>query len=147
MAEAAARVGLAAIQLSGDETPELCAEIAAATGLPIIKAVRLRAEDDLARLDDYIRVGATLLLDTPARGLYGGAGETGDWALAARVAEQWPIILAGGLTPANVAEAVSAVAPRGVDVSSGVESDRAKDIAKIEAFISQARSVSAEKKV
>lgn len=139
VAELAASLDLGAIQLSGDETPDQCAEIAAATGLPIIKAVRLRAEADLERLDDYIHAGATLLVDTPARGLYGGAGQTGDWSLARQMAEQWPIILAGGLTPANVAEAVSAVAPRGVDVSSGVETDSAKDIEKIQAFIAQAR--------
>jgi len=146
VAEVAARVGLGAIQLSGDESPEACAEIAAATDLPLIKALRLRAEADLNRLDDYIRGGATLLLDTPAAGLYGGAGKTGDWSLAARVAEQWPIILAGGLSPANVAEAVRAVAPRGVDVSSGVETDAAKDIAKIQTFLAQARGASTEKR-
>jgi phosphoribosylanthranilate isomerase len=146
VAEIAAHVGLGAIQLSGDETPDDCARIAAATGLPIIKAVRLRGEADLAQLDDYIRVDATLLLDTPAPGLYGGAGKTGDWSLAARVAEQWPAILAGGLSPANVAEAVRVVAPRGVDVSSGAETDSAKDIEKIRAFIAQARAASSEKK-
>jgi indole-3-glycerol phosphate synthase/phosphoribosylanthranilate isomerase len=140
VAEVAARVGLAAIQLSGDESPELCAQIAAATGKPIIKAVRLRDEHSVATLDGYLRAGATLLVDTPARGLYGGAGETGDWSLARRVAERWPIILAGGLTPANVAEAVTTVTPRGVDVSSGVETDRAKDIAKVRAFITRARA-------
>jgi indole-3-glycerol phosphate synthase/phosphoribosylanthranilate isomerase/anthranilate synthase/indole-3-glycerol phosphate synthase/phosphoribosylanthranilate isomerase len=136
----AKRVGLGAVQLSGDETPERVERIVSATGLPVIKAVRLRGEADLASLDDYIRAGATLLVDTPARGLYGGAGETGDWTLARRVAEQWPIILAGGLNPANVAEAVAAVAPRGVDVSSGVETERVKDIEKIQMFIEQARS-------
>lgn len=140
VAELAASLNLGAIQLSGDEAPERCAEIAAATGLPVIKAVRLHDEADLERLDDYIRADATLLVDTPARGLYGGAGETGDWSLARRVAQQWPIILAGGLTPANVAEAVAVVAPRGVDVSSGVETDHAKDIEKIRAFIEHVRS-------
>ncbi len=140
VAEIAKRVGLRAIQLSGDESAQQCAEVAEATHLPVIKAARLRDEADLATLDDYIHAGATLLLDTPARGLYGGAGETGDWSLARRVAEQWPIILAGGLTPANVAEAVATIAPRGVDVSSGVETDRAKDSEKIRAFIEQARA-------
>jgi phosphoribosylanthranilate isomerase len=139
VAEIAERVGLRAIQLSGDETPEQCSEVAEATHLPIIKAVRLRGEANLAPLDDYIHAGATLLLDTPAHGLYGGAGATGDWTLARRVAEQWPVILAGGLTPANVAEAVARVTPRGVDVSSGVETDHAKDSEKIHAFIEQAR--------
>jgi phosphoribosylanthranilate isomerase len=139
VAEIASRVGLGAIQMSGDETAEQCAEMTLAAGLPVIKVVRLRDETDLAALDDYIRVGATLLVDTPAHGLFGGAGATGDWSLARRVAEQWPVILAGGLTPANVIEALGVVAPRGVDVSSGVETDGAKDIEKIRAFIAQAR--------
>ena len=134
------QVGLAAIQLSGDETPEQCAEVARSVGGPIIKAVRLRGEDDLARLDDYIRAGATLLLDTPAPGLYGGAGVTGDWSLSRRVAEQWPVLLAGGLNPTNVADALATVAPRGVDVSSGVETNDAKDIEKMRAFIERAKS-------
>ncbi|HEX8997243.1 MAG TPA: indole-3-glycerol phosphate synthase TrpC [Ktedonobacterales bacterium] len=138
--ELAATLDLGAIQLSGDEPPEVCGQIAAATGKPVIKAVRLRDSADLDRLDAYLRVGATLLVDTPAPGLYGGAGQTGDWSLARQVAEQWPMLLAGGLTPANVAEAVATVAPRGVDVSSGVESNGAKDIEKMQAFIAQARS-------
>ena len=144
--EVARRVGLAVIQLSGDETPELCSQIAQATSLRVVKALRLRDEADLPRLDDYIRADVALLLDTPAPGRYGGAGQTGDWSLAARVAGQWPVILAGGLHPANVAEAVRAVVPRGVDVSSGVETGGAKDIEKIRAFIEQARTASTEKK-
>ena len=140
-AEIASRVGLGAIQLSGGESPQRCAQVAAASGLPVIKAVRLRREADLASLDDYIGAGATLLLDTPTPGLYGGAGETGDWSLARQVAERWPVILAGGLTPANVTAAIAEVAPRGVDVSSGVETGRAKDIGKIQAFIEQARTL------
>ena len=139
-ASVAARVGLGAIQLSGDETAEQIARLAEVTHLPVLKAIRLRGEADLATLDDVILAGATALVDTPARGLYGGAGETGDWSLARRAAEQWPIILAGGLSPANVAEAVAAVAPRGVDVSSGVETERAKDIEKMRVFIERARA-------
>ena len=141
-ARVAAHVGLGAIQLSGDETAEQIARIAEATGLPVLKALRLRGDDDLSSLDDVIRAGATVLVDTPARGLYGGAGERGDWSLARRAAERWPVILAGGLNPANVAEAVAAVAPRGVDVSSGVETERAKDIEKIKLFVERARSAS-----
>ncbi|MGH2504650.1 MAG: phosphoribosylanthranilate isomerase, partial [Ktedonobacterales bacterium] len=144
-AEIAQRVGLGAIQLSGDESAQSCAQVAEASGLPVIKAVRLRHESDLTLVDDYLHAGATLLLDTPAPGLYGGAGETGDWSLARQVAEHWPVILAGGLTPANVAQAIAEVAPRGVDVSSGVETDTAKDIAKISAFIEQARSAEARR--
>ena len=141
-AEIALRVGLRAIQLSGHEPPQRCAEVAEASGLPVIKAVRLRpgSDSDLALLDDYLHAGVTLLLDTPAPGLYGGAGQTGDWSLARQVAAEWPVILAGGLTPDNVAQAVAEVAPRGVDVSSGVETNQAKDIQKIQAFIEKARA-------
>lgn len=137
--ELAGGLDLGAVQLSGDETPEFCEQVALATDKPVIKAVRLRDAAEIPALDAYIRAGATLLLDTPRTGVYGGAGRTGDWALAAQVAEQWPIILAGGLTPENVADAVRAVAPRGVDVSSGVETNAAKDIEKIELFIQRAR--------
>ena len=68
-------------------------------------------------------------------GSYGGTGQTGDWRLAAEAARRWPIILAGGLTPDNLAEALAVVAPRGVDVSSGVETDGAKDEMKIADFL------------
>jgi len=146
-AEIAQRVGLGAIQLSGHEPPQRCAEIAAASRLPVIKAVRLRpgCDSDVVLLDDYLHAGATLLLDTPASGLYGGAGQTGDWSLARQVADEWPVILAGGLTPDNVASAIAEVAPRGVDVSSGVETNQAKDIQKIQAFIEKARAAQTQR--
>jgi phosphoribosylanthranilate isomerase len=113
------------------------------TGLPIIKTVRLRDEADLNQLEEYILAGATILLDAVTPDGYGGSGQRGDWALARLAAAQWPVNLAGGLSPTNVAQAVSEVAPRGVDVSSGVESSgpngRAKDLDKIRAFIAAAR--------
>ena len=143
IAEIARDVGLGAVQLSGDESPEQCAEVAALTGLPVLKALRPQTADDLAALDAYALAGVTLMLDTPKAGNYGGSGETGDWALARQAARRWPVILSGGLTPANVGVAVASVVPRGVDVSSGVESligtTRAKDLAKIQAFIAAAR--------
>jgi phosphoribosylanthranilate isomerase len=92
-------------------------------------------------LDEYALHGAIIMLDTPKEGVYGGTGETGDWALAREAALRWPVILSGGLTPHNVAEATGAVHPRGVDVSSGVETDKAKDLDKIARFIAAARSV------
>jgi indole-3-glycerol phosphate synthase/phosphoribosylanthranilate isomerase/anthranilate synthase/indole-3-glycerol phosphate synthase/phosphoribosylanthranilate isomerase len=158
--EIAERVGLDAIQLSGDETPEECAEVAWLAHKPVIKALRPRMRDDLALLDAYALARATILLDTPKDDAYGGTGQTGDWALARAAAERWPMILSGGLTPDNVVDAIAAVAPRGVDVSSGVESVfasspaadspfptcgegdqgvRAKDPAKIARFIAAAR--------
>jgi indole-3-glycerol phosphate synthase/phosphoribosylanthranilate isomerase len=141
IAAIAATVGLDAVQLSGDESPETCTMVANTTGLPVLRAFRLRTADDLTLLDEYALAGAILMLDTPANdGSYGGTGQTGDWRLAAEAARRWPIILAGGLTPDNLAAALTAVAPRGVDVSSGVETDGAKDATKIAHFLRVART-------
>jgi indole-3-glycerol phosphate synthase/phosphoribosylanthranilate isomerase/anthranilate synthase/indole-3-glycerol phosphate synthase/phosphoribosylanthranilate isomerase len=141
IAEIAERVGLDATQSSGDETPDECARVAALTGLPVLKALRLRRESDLAHLDEYALAGAITMLDTPKDGAYGGTGETGDWALARAAAGRWPAILSGGLTPDNVADAIAVVQPRGVDVSSGVETDKAKDLTKIARFISTVKQI------
>jgi phosphoribosylanthranilate isomerase len=129
------------VQLSGDETPDDSARVAALTGLPVLKALRLRTENDLAQLDKYALAGAIIVLDTPKDGAYGGTGETGDWELAREAARRWPITLSGGLTPDNVADAITAIHPHGVDVSSGVETNKAKDLDKIARFIAAARSV------
>jgi indole-3-glycerol phosphate synthase/phosphoribosylanthranilate isomerase len=148
IAEIAATVGLDAVQLSGDESPETCATLAEATGLPVLRALRLRSMDDLPLLDEYALAGTILMLDTPANdGSYGGTGHTGDWQLAAEASRRWPIILAGGLTPDNLAAALTAVAPRGVDVSSGVETNGVKDIEKIAAFLRVARTVARQANV
>jgi indole-3-glycerol phosphate synthase/phosphoribosylanthranilate isomerase/anthranilate synthase/indole-3-glycerol phosphate synthase/phosphoribosylanthranilate isomerase len=146
IAEYGERVGLDTMQLSGDETPEDCARVAALTGLPVLKALRLRSERDLAQLDEYALAGAIILLDTPKDGLYGGTGEMGDWALARTAARRWPIILSGGMAPDNVADAITAVHPRGVDVSSGVETNKAKDLGKFARFIAAAQSASENKR-
>ena len=135
-------VGLSAIQLSGDETPEYCVALAASVRIPIIKSLRLHGDADLEQLDTYALGGATLLLDAHVPGMYGGSGQTGDWDLARRAAERWPVILSGGLSPDNVAEALAAVHPRGVDVSSGVETNKAKDPGKIRAFVHAAKTAS-----
>lgn len=147
IAEIARQVGLDAIQLSGDETPEECAEVVARLTLPVIKVVRLRSAEDLPQLDAYALAEATLALDAPAvAGVYGGGGQTGDWALARLAVTQsgWPILLAGGLTPANVGAALAAVGPYGVDVSSGVEITDAsgphKDADQIRRFVAAART-------
>jgi indole-3-glycerol phosphate synthase/phosphoribosylanthranilate isomerase len=142
--EYAGRAGLDAIQLSGDETPKACARCASLTGVPVLKALRLRSERDLTLSDEYALAGAIILLDTPKDGAYGGTGETGDWELARAVTRRWPVILSGGLTPDNVAGAIAAVHPRGVDVSSGVETTEAKDLDKIARFIAAAQSASAK---
>ena len=132
-------VGLDAIQLSGDETPAFCAEVTELSNRPVLKALRLRTDADLAALDDYALAGATLLLDAHVPGSYGGSGQTGDWRLARMAADRWPIILSGGLTPENVGAALAEVQPRGVDVSSGIESDGMKDFEKMRRFVAAAR--------
>jgi indole-3-glycerol phosphate synthase/phosphoribosylanthranilate isomerase len=134
-------VGLSAIQLSGDESSAYCADLASRTPVTIIKALRPRTAADFERLDAYALAGAALLIDTPApAGVYGGTGQTSDWALAREAARRWPIILSGGLTPANVAAAIAAVQPSGVDVSSGIETGRVKDPTKMCAFVQAVRA-------
>ncbi|TYO95698.1 phosphoribosylanthranilate isomerase [Geothermobacter ehrlichii] len=129
---AACRLDL--VQLHGDESPEDCR----LPGLKVIKALRVRDRQSLQRVDDY-RVDG-LLLDAWCPESYGGTGKTFDWELAAGLARRRPLILAGGLNPDNVAEAVRRVAPFAVDVSSGVESSPGiKDPAKVAAFIANAR--------
>jgi phosphoribosylanthranilate isomerase len=144
MLEIAEQVGLDLLQLSGDENAEQVDECAAY--YPIIKAVRFPAsmptEQAIAELEPYTRLDrgdrVRLLLDTYSPGVYGGTGETADWSLAAGIAERLPLILAGGLNPANVGMAIERVSPWAVDVSSGVENDGVKDSALIRGFISAA---------
>lgn len=130
--------GIDIVQLSGDETPDLLDDVP----VPVIKAVRLfpgqTAEDARRTIDPWLshsRPVEMILLDAYADGHYGGTGLRADWALAAQLAEHYPLMLAGGLTPANVGDSVRQVGPSGVDVSSGVETGGIKDHAKIEAFI------------
>jgi phosphoribosylanthranilate isomerase len=136
---AALAAGLDAAQLSGDEPLDCLDEL---EGVALIKAVRLAGG---AGERDWIEHGpgrqVRLLVDAHVPGSYGGTGVTGDWSGAAQLAQQLPILLAGGLTPENVGAAVRNVRPWGVDVSSGVETDGSKDIAKIRAFIAAARAV------
>jgi phosphoribosylanthranilate isomerase len=106
--------GVGTVQLHGDESPALCASLP----LPVVKAIRVADSTSLAALASYEVQG--FLLDAPSPG-YGGSGATFDWTLAAEVARELPIILAGGLTPENVVQAVRTVRPYGVDVASGVE--------------------------
>jgi phosphoribosylanthranilate isomerase len=113
---AVAASGVQVAQLHGDEPPSLCS----ALPLPVVKAIRVRDAASLEALAAYDGL-AGLLLDAPSPG-FGGSGATFDWTLAAAAAAARPVILAGGLGPANVAEAVRAVRPFAVDVASGVES-------------------------
>jgi indole-3-glycerol phosphate synthase / phosphoribosylanthranilate isomerase len=134
--EVAEQIGLDIVQLHGNESPEFCQLIQ----FPVIKALHMNDEADPGKLQAYRSTTWRLLLDTPTPG-WGGSGVTHDWGLAATAAQQQRIMLAGGLHPANVAEAIARVHPWGVDVSSGVETNRIKDEAKIRAFLTQARTV------
>ena len=129
--------GLDLVQLSGYEAWGMCLEIAR----PVIKAVRVSASASARSILGTMRPGtaALCLLDSDVKGVLGGSGQTFDWRVARGVAAKRPIILAGGLTPENVGEAVRLVKPWAVDVSSGVETDGVKDAAKIRAFIARAR--------
>ena len=134
--------GLELVQLHGDEPPSLLSEISC----PVIKAVRPRLGTPAAHVESQFEQFAAVanapvlyLVDGYAPGVAGGAGARADWDLAARLAADWPVMLAGGLDPDNVGEAVRAVRPVAVDVSSGVETDGVKDPAKMNAFIASAR--------
>jgi len=126
--------GINVIQLHGDETPEEC-DFAPH---PVIKAVRVKDAGSLAGVERY--PVSALLLDAWNDRQYGGTGESFNWQLARNLTGQLPIILAGGLNPDNVAEAIRVVAPYAVDVSSGAEiSPGKKDHDKIRKFIQQVR--------
>jgi phosphoribosylanthranilate isomerase len=133
--------GLALAQLHGDENASYCQQLAR----PALKALRLKDRGSFLALAEFQgRAGVRgFLIDAFSDQAYGGTGQTVDWTLAAEVARTIPILLAGGLTPSNVAEAVRLVRPYGVDVSSGVElSPGKKDHVKVRAFIEAARLVS-----
>jgi len=135
--EIAALCGLDGIQLSGDEPVAYAADLAP---FLVIKAIRF---DNSAHERDWLsedRAHVRLLVDAHVPGSYGGAGVVADWDRAADLARRRPLLLAGGLTPANVAEAIRCVRPWGVDVSSGVESNGVKDHQKIRAFVAAARA-------
>jgi len=127
--------GLDAIQLHGEESEEFVA----ALGGRVIKALKVNGP-----LSSWVGAypAAALLLDAYRPGRAGGTGRTFDWDLAVDLARQRPIILAGGLTPENVVQAVAAVRPYAVDVSSGVEIEPGrKNYEKLENFIHRAKAV------
>jgi phosphoribosylanthranilate isomerase len=120
VARAADEVGLTMVQLHGDEGPSFCGEVARRTGCKVIKAARVRSGADIQALNAFHT--DFHLLDSYVAGVPGGTGETFAWDLARAHGERVPVILSGGLTPANVGAAVAAVRPFAVDVASGVES-------------------------
>lgn len=132
------------IQLSGDEEPDALRDI----DVPVIRALRFPSGmpvDSVRReIDGWVSADVPakhVIVEGHAEGSYGGTGTLGNWALAAEMAEEYPIWLAGGLDPTNVGSAIGQVRPAGVDVSSGIETDGMKDAAKIRAFVAAAQSL------
>jgi phosphoribosylanthranilate isomerase len=131
--EVVAVTGVTAVQLHGDETPEDVDGL----GCPLLRSVTL---DDLVEASRGWPPQTTFLLDASDRVRRGGTGTAIDWERAAVAARQLKLVLAGGLTPLNVEEAIRMVRPFGVDVSSGVESSPGiKDSEKVSAFLANAR--------
>ena len=136
----AAMSGITALQLHGAETPDFCRRLRE-SGVCFAKAVPVTDAASVADLPDFHT--PTLLLDSAARGQFGGSGKTFPWSVArdcVRSRPDFQVILAGGLTPENVADAVAIVRPFGVDVTSGVESfPGRKDHGRMRDFIAAAR--------
>ena len=131
--EVTSRVALDLLQFHGDETPEQCASF----GLPFIKAVRVKSDTNLVQCAKDYSASRALLLDTYTEGVAGGTGHVFDWSLIPPDLAK-SVVLAGGLTAANVAAAIQQVKPYAVDVSGGVEAAKGiKDAAKIAAFMQQ----------
>lgn len=134
--------GLETVQLSGNESPEILDVI----DVPVIKAFRF---PDGTTLEDAVRViepwfsaarpAARVIVEGHLPGAFGGTGMPADWSLVARLGEHFPVVLAGGLTPDNVTDAVREARPWGVDVSSGVERNGRKDPDAIRDFVARAR--------
>ena len=128
-------LGLNLAQLHGDESSEMIKALIG-KGFKAFRGIP-ESVDGFARSES-----PAFLVDASVKGLYGGSGVTADWSGAAELAKKYPLLLAGGLTPENVAEAVKQVKPWGVDVASGVESAPGeKDARKMKAFVSAVRSV------
>lgn len=129
-------VPLDLLQFHGDETPEQCEGY----HRPFIKALRVKAGDDIAQACARYSNASGILLDAYVEGVPGGTGEVFDWSLIPQGLSK-PIILAGGLSANNVAQAIAQVRPYAVDVSGGVEKSKGiKDHAKIRAFMQAVRT-------
>jgi phosphoribosylanthranilate isomerase len=136
VSEMAHIAGVQVLQLHGDESPEYCKTLA---DWPLIKAVRIGKSGIPQNLEEYSVQG--FLLDAKDDALFGGTGQSFDWSLARSIERMRPILLAGGLRPDNVREAIQIVAPYGVDVCSGVESAPGKkDAQKLMLFMNEVRN-------
>jgi phosphoribosylanthranilate isomerase len=135
VAEIADACSLTMLQLHGDEGPVYCDELRRRTGLKIMKAARVRDAASLQELNAFRRVDFHLV-DAYHPALFGGTGDTFDWELLKARRSKVPLVLAGGLTPDNVSDAIRATHPFAVDTVSGTEaSPGVKDPAKVQAFI------------
>jgi phosphoribosylanthranilate isomerase len=135
--EVADETGIDLIQLSGDEPWSACL----LANRQVVKVVHVAPGEDAASALGRVEPGGAIatMLDAAVDGAYGGAGRRLDWQVAATIGRRMPVWLAGGLDPANVADAIAAVQPWCVDVSSGVETDGSKDHAKIRDFVARAK--------
>lgn len=144
--------GLNMVQLCGQESPDYCRQVMEQTDAEIIKVLHVSPSETTgndtnagqtveARIAPYLESGCRVTLDRLVEGLQGGTGQSFNWNVAASLSRQgYQFLLAGGLTPDNVAQAIKQVNPWGVDVSTGVETSGHKDPEKIRAFIRNARS-------
>ena len=129
------------LQFHGDEGPSFCAEAARRTGAKVMRAFRVRSAADVRAAEAY-RTDFHLF-DAHRPGRPGGTGESFDWELLAGRRSQVPMVVAGGLTPENVGEAIRIARPYAVDVVSGVEAEPGrKDPARVEAFVEAVRAAS-----
>jgi phosphoribosylanthranilate isomerase len=135
--DAAERENLTLLQFHGDEGPSFCTEAARRTGAKVMKAFRIRSGEDIQAAEAFPT--DFHLFDAHHHGTPGGTGESFDWGLLAKRRSKVPMVLAGGLTPENVAGAIERVKPYAVDVVSGVEAEPGrKDHGKVEAFLAAA---------
>jgi phosphoribosylanthranilate isomerase len=133
--------GLTMVQLNGQEGQSFCAEVARRTGVKVIKAIHVASAADIHNAEAF-RTDFHLF-DRKGKGLWGGTGESFDWGLLAEHRSKVPAIVAGGLRPENVAEAIAVAHPYAVDVASGVEAEPGcKDHSSMTAFFEAAGVVS-----
>jgi phosphoribosylanthranilate isomerase len=138
VAKAVEDSALTMVQLNGEEGPSFCAEVARRTGVKVIKAIHVSSAADIHAAEAF-RTDLHLF-DRRSGGLWGGTGESFDWGLLRERRSGVPAILAGGLRPENVAEAIATTHPYAVDVASGVEAEPGrKDHAKMAAFFEAAK--------
>ena len=149
MNEVVAGAEIDLLQLHGDEAPETLERLTR----PVVKVLRptlgattAEVRVEMKRFRDVPNAPVAFLIDGYAPGARGGVGARASWALVGDISRETPVMLAGGLDADNVGETIGMTRPAGVDVSSGVESDGVKDVAKIEAFFAAARQAFGERR-